>query len=582
MSVPLSKEFVAAVRNAGDIARLVSDYVHLKPAGSRMKGLCPFHQEKTPSFSVDPQQQLFYCFGCQTGGDVFKFVMLYEKLEFAEAVEFLARRWGVPVPTAARREADDAASRVLELNRTAEAWFRANLLHRDRGGKARAYLAKRGLDESTTETLRLGYAPDAWDGLLHELRGRRFGPEDLERSGLVVPRKDGSGFYDRFRNRIVFPIRDVSGRIVAFGGRALDDSEPKYLNSPETAAYVKGDNLYGLDLAREAIRREGFAIVVEGYLDLAALRQAGFANVVASLGTAFTPAQARLLGRYAGRVVVSYDGDAAGTSAAARSLDLLLERGLEVRVAELPGGLDPDDFVRREGPEAYDAVVRSAPGYLDFLVHKEARSRDLSRVEEKVAAVNALLPRLAALGSAVERASWAGKLADALRIDDDLVMQELRAALRGQRPAIRRRAPSDNGPAREAEARLVAVLLREAAARAETRARLEPDDLEGARVKAVGEAVLALDAEGIPPTAAAVMERLSEESDRTLVASITFREDLEGGAASVGDCLAVLRRARLRREGRDLDRSLREADPSSVDDLLEKRMQVAREIDALS
>lgn len=224
MSVPLSKEFVAAVRNAGDIVRLVSDYVPLKAAGSRLKGLCPFHQEKTPSFSVDPELQLFYCFGCNTGGDVFKFVMLYEKLEFPDAVEFLAHRWGVPIPAATRRPEDDRAGRVLELNRIAAAWFRAALVDRDRGAKARAYLDKRGVDDATAERLGLGYAPDAWEGLVQELRGRRFGAKDLEGSGLVVPRKDGSGFYDRFRDRLMFPIRDGSGRVVAFGGRALGDA----------------------------------------------------------------------------------------------------------------------------------------------------------------------------------------------------------------------------------------------------------------------------------------------------------------------------------------------------------------------
>lgn len=579
MSVPLSKDFVAAVRNAADIVRLVSDYVPLKSAGSRLKGLCPFHQEKTPSFSVDPELQLFYCFGCNTGGDVFKFVMLYEKLEFPEAVEFLARRWGVPIPAATRRPEDERAGRVLEMNREAEAWFRAELLHRERGARARAYLEKRGVDGGTAERLGLGYAPDGWEGLLQELRGRRFGAKDLEDSGLLIPRKDGSGFYDRFRDRLMFPIRDTAGRVVAFGGRALGDSEPKYLNSPETAAYVKGEHLYGLDIAKEFLRKEGYAIVVEGYLDLAALHQAGFQNAVASLGTAFTPAQARLLARYTQRAVVSFDGDAAGASAAARSLDILLERGLEVRVAEIPGGMDPDDFIRARSAGSYAALVQSAPGYLDFLVRKEARARDLSRVEEKVAAVNALLPRLASLPSAVERASWAAKLADELRIEDDLVLQEMRGALRAARPAIRHRAEGVT-KAREAEARLVVILARSAEARAVVRAKLDREDLEATTVARLVDAILAMDSEDLESNPSSVLTRLEREDDKALFAQIAFRDDLGGGAAEAEACLNTMRELRLKREGRELERSLKSPKTDAVDELLERRLRVFREIDA--
>ncbi len=579
LAVPLTKDFVAAVRNAGDIVRLVSDYVPLKPAGSRLKGLCPFHHEKTPSFSVDPQMQLFYCFGCQAGGDAFKFVMLYEKVDFPESVEFLARRWGVPLPRAVARPEDDARARLLLINDSASAFFRKLWSDPSRGKLARDYAAKRSVSNELVERFGIGYAPDSWDSLLGVLTARGFKPQEVQTAGLAVPRKDGTGHYDRFRNRLIFPIRSATGQVVAFGGRALDDSEPKYLNSPETPAYVKGEHLYGLDVARDAIRREGFAILVEGYLDLIALHQAGFENAVASLGTALTPAQVKLLSRYAEHVVVSYDGDAAGVNAAAKSLDLLLERGLDVRVAEVPNGRDPDDFVKQDGAAAYEAIVRQAPGYLDFLVRRELSARDLDRPGEKVAAINAILPKLARLESAVERAAWAGRLADALRIDDDLVMQELRNALRSARPGIRHRAgPSE--PTKDVEARLVWLLMASETARRRARDVLEAAELAESPVAAIVRAILDLDAQGLPVDGPLIVNVLEDESDRQLLTRIAFRDEAPGGAEELDGCLETLRNTRLKKDHRSESRDLDARSRTDQDEGLVKIMQLGRQMDA--
>ncbi len=579
MAVPLSKDFVAAVRNAGDIVRLVSDYVPLKPAGIRLKGLCPFHHEKTPSFSVDPNMQLFYCFGCQAGGDAFKFVMLYEKLDFPESVEFLAKRWGVPLPKASSKPEDDTRARVLLMNDAAMGFFREQWADPSRGRQAREYITKRGVSDAIAHRFGVGYAPDSWEALLEILAARGFKSSEIQSAGLAVPRKDGSGHYDRFRHRVIFPIRDVSGRVVAFGGRALCDSEPKYLNSPETPAYVKGEHLYGLDVAREAIRREGFAILVEGYLDLIALHQAGFENAVASLGTALTPSQVKLLARYSERVVVSYDGDTAGVNAAAKSLDLFLERGFDVRVAEIPNGKDPDDFVKDEGAAAYEAIVRQAPGYLDFLVRRELGARDLGRPEEKVAAINAILPKLARLESAVERAAWAGRLADALRIDDDLVMQELRNALRAAKPGIRHRAGPVE-PAKDVEARLVRLVLSSPEARDRAREVLDPTDLAGTCVGTIVRTILELDAQGLPVEGPLVVDALEGEADRELLTRVAFRDEAPGGADELDGCLVTLRKTRLKKEHSD---ERRELDALSRDDQTErllKLMKLGQEMDA--
>ncbi len=583
-----SQDFIESVRSAGDIVRLVSDYVPLKAAGSRMKGLCPFHDEKTPSFSVDPGRQLFYCFGCQAGGDTFKFVQLYEKLSFPEAVEALARRWGVPIPTQGRRADEGPRDRLLRLNDTARGWFRRNLEDGAAGQGCRRYLERRGIALETAARLGLGYALDGWEALRGHLASQRFHVDEAVAGGLVLPRKSGGGHYDRFRNRLIFPIRDVGGRTLAFGGRALGDEEPKYINSPETPAYTKGDHLYGLDLAKEAIRRLGFAIVVEGYLDLAAVVQAGSDNVVASLGTSFTAAQARLLARYCDRVAFSYDGDTAGATATARSLDLLLARGFAVRVVELPAGQDPDDFIRERGAEAYRALVADAPDYIEFIIRRETRKVDPARIEGQVAAVNAVLPHLAKLTSAVERAAWAARLADALSIEDALILQELRAAVKLTRPRIRQRVAAGQ-PLVWAEARLVALLLQSAQERRRwVEGELDLAELAGCGVRSIVGAIIELARQGASVDCPALLEALEDEADRSLLMRIAFRDD-GTGQPTVDDCLAAFRRERLALEGQRLRREIgdlqrrgpADTPPADMDRQLTRLQDLARRRDAL-
>jgi DNA primase len=583
---PFPQHFIDAVRNAADIVQVISDYVPLKRAGARMKGLCPFHEEKTPSFSVDPNAQLFYCFGCQTGGDVFKFIQLYDKAEFGEAVKTLAQRFGLPLP-AERERRHGPEERLLRMNREADGFYRARL--RDgRGGRGcREYLAKRGLGAESIEKLGLGFAPDDWEALRSHLLSKHFRVEEMHKGGLVLPRKSGRGHYDRFRNRLVFPIRDLSGRTVAFGGRALGDAEPKYINSPETPVYTKGQVLYGLDLAKKAIRREGRAIVVEGYLDLAAVLQAGFEYVVATLGTAFTPGQARLLARYTNNVLVSYDGDAAGATATARSLDLLLEKGMQVRVVDLPAGTDPDDFIREQGAEAYGKLLDDAPEYLQFLLRRELRTRDVSRVEDKIAAANTILPHVAKLGSAIERASWAGRLADALHIDDEVVIQELQAATRSAQQAVRHRAAS-SVVLGDAEARLVSLLLRSPEERLSLAKRIEWEDLAGTKVVPIVKTILRMTEEGKQIDYPEVFAALQGDADRDVLNRIAFREEPDEGP-TVEDCMWACKRQRLGKEGRRVVREIgdmqsgsgRPADVSNVDEQLLRMQKLAEQRDAL-
>ncbi len=595
----LTRDFVETVRSAVDIVRVVSEYVPLKHAGARFKGLCPFHQEKTPSFTVDPERKLFYCFGCQTGGDMFKFVMLYEQIEFPEAVRMLAERNGIPIPQTATKAGPappDYRKRVLEANQAAERFFRSKLAG-PAGQKARAYLAERNLTDETLEKLSAGYAPPGWDHLRNHLLDHRFTPAELLKAGLVSPGKE-SGEYDRFRNRIIFPIRDLYGKVIAFGGRALPPEEegvPKYLNSPETPAYVKGDHLYGLNLAREPIRKEGYAVVVEGYMDLAALVQAGIDHGVASLGTAFTPSQARLLGRYTRRVVVSYDGDAAGSKAAVRSLDLLLSQGFQVRVVDLPEGMDPDDVIRRQGAEAYLALLREAPEYIEWMVRREARGRALGSIHEKIEAVNNVLPHIARMSNPIERVSWSSRLADALGIQDDLVLQELSAALKRAKPDIRYRGIKRNREGaigevtpvlRQVETRLLAILLDSHQVRVEFLERQKGEELEGSKISGIVEVILGLEESGASVDYPSVLGRLEEQGrvgEQKLLARIAFNGEPGGGIEEANECLKTLRREKLKRKRVELQDVLRNTqDPSAINALLLQTQELARQIDALS
>jgi DNA primase len=583
---PFAPDFIEAVRASSDIVQVVSDYVPLKRAGRRLKGLCPFHQEKTPSFSVDPDSQLFYCFGCQTGGDIFKFVQVYDKLNFGEAVEMLASRFGVPLPEVQRKGNDDRG-RVLDVNAMALIFFK-NLLAQDAGRGCREYLDKRGLDEQTIARLGLGYAADDWEAMRGHLASKRVQVGDMLKAGLVMSRKSGSGEYDRFRDRLIFPIRDIQGRVVAFGGRGLAaDAQPKYINSPETPAYIKGNHLYGLDQAKEAIRREGFAIVVEGYMDLAALVQNGLDNVVASLGTAFTPAQARLLSRYTTRIRVSYDGDAAGAQATARSLDMLLEQGFEVHVVELPGGTDPDDTIRAQGAAEYGRLVREAPEYLEFLVRRQVAEHGLVDARAKVAVVNAVLPHVAKLTNAIERMSWATRLADALQIDDDLVLQELRAALKTARTEVRQRPKTSGDKLRDAEVRLVHLLMRSEDGRRRLDKLIDETDLEATNIAPIVASILDLTRQEKQVDASAVFEQLSE-TDTQLLTRILFRDEPQEGP-TIEDCLNTFQRERITREERqalrELGRESKNEDVSSDSEELDRQLmhvqQLARQRDAL-
>jgi len=425
-------ELLEEIRAKNDIVEVISEYVALKQAGRTYKALCPFHTERTPSFSVSPDKQLFYCFGCGTGGDVFIFIERIENVSFPEAVRLLAERAGLSLSyeeTVAERKAREEKELLYRVNEAAMDYFKWALINTREGSLAREYLKQRGIDEATIGKFGIGYALPAWDGLLRSLTAKGFSAEVVVKAGLAVKGERGEATrpYDRFRDRLMFPIWDFNGKVVGFGGRVLGDSTPKYLNSSETPIFSKGRTLYGLHLAKEAIRSRGRAIIVEGYMDAIAAHQHGIGEAVASLGTSLTREQAGLIARYAEEVVIAYDADEAGRAATLRGLEILSgQAGLRVRVVGLPKGEDPDSFIRRRGPQAFIGLVNGALPLTDYRLELLFERNDPSSVEGRVRIVKEAVPVIASLANAVERVEYCKKLSFRLGVDIEPIELELK------------------------------------------------------------------------------------------------------------------------------------------------------------
>jgi len=413
---------VEEIRAASDVVDIVSDYVRLKKRGSNFFGLCPFHHEKTPSFSVNPSMGIYKCFGCSKGGNVFQFVMEVESIGFPEAVRMLAERAGIPLPEhEAEQEQAGEIESIYHALRFAARFFYEQLTQTAAGRPALAYLTGRGFSPGTIKRFGLGYAPDRWDALLKEAERNHVEPEALEKAGLVLPRKDGDGHYDRFRGRVIFPIFSHVGKVLGFGGRitAADSDQPKYINSPETKVYTKSRVLYGLYQAKQAIRKSEEVILVEGYTDVISLHQAGVENVVASSGTALTTEQIKTVGRYARRVLLLYDADAAGADAALRGIDLVLAHGLSVYAIALPGGEDPDSYVRANGGEAFrDYAKKNRLDFVAFTYNLARRGGRLETPEGQAETMHAILASVARIPDPLMQETFMRRASEVLDVPD--------------------------------------------------------------------------------------------------------------------------------------------------------------------
>jgi DNA primase len=580
--------FADRVKQQADIVRVVGEYVRLKKTGKDFSGLCPFHQEKTPSFTVSPIKQIFYCFGCGKGGDVYNFVMEMEKCEFPEAVKVVAEKCGIAVPRQKERSPEERKenqqrSVLVEMHREAQTFFVKQLEGTPEGKAARVYLEDRGLDKEAISSFGIGYAPSGGDSLLRHLKPK-YNDKLLVDSGLVSRDQSAGRLFDRFRRRITFPISNESGKIVAFGARALGDDMPKYLNSPETPIYSKSNVLYHMDRAKDALRRQDFAILVEGYMDAIAVARAGISNVVASCGTSLAEPQIKLLGRFTRRVIVNYDPDTAGQAATERSLSLLLERDFEVRVLALPPvgdkKADPDLFIRERGKDEYLKLLKEAPPYVDYLIAR-ARQMDLTTGEGKQRALNFLLPYIQKIPSGILRSEWATRIAQQLRIDEPLLRSALSKAAKERRGEITTRPELIGRAAKPVERRLIRMLAEAQGFRQELAKHLQDAHLyHGLETEKIFAALVIANLSGQLLQAAEVGAVL-EERDRRLLFEILFEEANEPTWEEAMSCIEALQHRQAEQELAEVQRSI-EANPAAPEmrGLLEKKQELMRRLAA--
>ena len=596
----IADHILEQIRQNNDIVEVIGSYFPLKRAGANFRALCPFHKEKTPSFNVNPQKQIWHCFGCGAGGDVFTFVMKYENLDFISAVRRLAERTGV------RLEFDETASEpnrdhkepLFKLHEQVAEFFHQTLLKEKSAEPARAYLKKRGITADVVKRWRLGYSPDAWDALIQWAASRKFSAELLETAGLALRRERGDGFYDRFRGRLMFPICDEQGRVVAFSGRILTDAkdQPKYVNSPETPIFQKGKILFALDKARRAILDEKFAIVCEGQVDTISCHEAGMTNVVAPQGTALTEQHARILKRYAEEVVLMFDADAAGQNAVVRSAEPLWEAGLVIRVAVLPQGHDPDSFVKEMGAEKLKNLITKAPSFFVYLLERLSEQHDPRSDSGKLQIARHLADWLVRTPSPILRSTYAQQTAVRLAVPEDAVWQEVRRLQTGRRterplndsegaPTDLSAAQDDRPGSLPAEKLLLQLMLTDERVVDVVAERLDRAWLtQSAPGKLIGY-IVDLQVSRRWDGSDTLLNQVSDEEEKRLLAELMLTaQPKTAGVQATTDCLAALERRALEQQLRELRKRLSQPDltKSATVALQQQVLDLRRKLDHIA
>lgn len=559
------------IQDRSDIVEVISGYIPLRPAGRNFKTLCPFHHEKTPSFIVSPDKQIYHCFGCHSGGNVFNFVKEYEKIDFIDAVKMLAGKTGVKLPAYKKelREEDSFVGTVYSINDIAANFYSSLLERAPASSGVRRYVEKRGLEESVLKKFRVGCADASWSSLADYLLKRGVKIDMSLKAGLIQKGKQGS-FYDLFRGRLIFPICDVRGRILGFGARVLDDSLPKYINSPETVIYKKSQHLYGLNFAKPHIREKGFAIITEGYLDVITSHQYGINNTISSLGTALTLEQIRLLRRYTHNVVTVYDADQAGEMATLRGLDLFLEEGMNVKVATLDKGHDPDSFIRKFGPRGFTTAIKKANSLFDYKLGLLNEKFTKDEPEQKAEIVKEMLLTIQKVRNSVIKAEYIKRLSQGLSIKEDAVWDELKKTKKKVRGYERR--TTDDEPRTminisPAEKILLKLMLEDVNVVNTVKNSLQPFDFKNPQIRHLVEALFGLDPEDSFIDATKLINYLEDRVAPNVISFIVNEEmDIKDKERNVSDCIRTIKKEQRCEELKDIQNRLILAQKNGFED----------------
>ena len=578
----IPQEILDEILNRVDIVEVISSFIPLRRAGRNFKALCPFHHEKTSSFVVNPAKQIYHCFGCGAGGNVFNFMMRYERMEFPEAVEQLAKKAGVALPKHNKDpKAEGTNSLLYKINELSAIYYK-DILNSAEASVARNYLLGRGLKKEIIDDFKLGFANVKWDGLINFLRAKGINLSLLEKSGLIIS-KQGGGYYDRFRSRLIFPISDLRNRIIAFGARILpseqDKDMAKYINSPETPVYVKGKNLFGLNLAKDEIGKLDYAVIVEGYLDFLMVYQEGVHNAIASQGTALTYEQVRLLKRYTRNAVVVFDGDSAGEAATLRSLDIFIEEEMEVKVVDLPDGFDPDTFIRKYGIKEFKERLNNAKTLFDYKLGLLKSRFSARTTEAKVKIANEMLGTIGKIKNAVLKSEYIKNLAEELALKEEALLAELKK-VKPEASSFEPKSPASNKSAamNPAEKLLLRLMLEESELIQHLKGNLEPADFQDERAAKIVSVIFDLLARGKAVEPKSLISYLSDDDTGEFIGEIMVSEpqhQVEGQKRQeiLEDCVKRIKSHRLRLKREQLFEEIKLAQNSKDEERLQRLTQ---------
>jgi DNA primase len=574
-------EIVDQIRQTASIVEIASQYTTLKRRGNKHVGLCPFHSEKAPSFTVDDEKQLYHCFGCGAGGDIFTLVMERENLSFPEALKYLAEKYNIPLPK--KREFSPQLQKLEEklfkINENTLAFFKKNLFATQEGEQALEYLKKRDISEEIIQKLKIGYAPNSWDSLLSFFKEKKVPPKLLEQAGLVLYNQKKDSYYDRFRGRIIFPIFSLTGKVVAFGGRTIFNAEPKYLNSPDTPVYSKGKILYGLNFSKESIRETGEVIIVEGYTDFVSLYQAGITNIAASLGTSLTSQQVSLPLRFAPRMIVSYDGDAAGKKAACRAISLCFEKGVQVKVLTLPPGIDPDNLIKKSGLNEFKNLIQKSTPGLKFLIDSFLEELRKDVPEEKAKIVRNAVDEIGKMPDPIVRSEYLKQASEYLSVDEEDL-----------RRIIQRKSSEEKGEEEEtflpAEKRLLQILLEDKLIAPYVLGEMKEEYFQDLRSEPIFTALAECFKSGKEPDFNEIRQKIEPSLSSSLTKALLLEKEQAATVEEAFECLNALRQFSLENRKKELKAEIisleKKGDKEKLRSLLIQRQDIINQLSSLS